>query len=379
LKRFLTVFLGILVCGSLLGGQVAKPKLNLNKLKGTLKSVKDKRATLSRKLTETRKQVRAVKGDIQSLDTKIVDLSDKLVSTTNRLQKTVVVQKQVQESLEEATKRVAATKAQVQNRLRWMYIHGESSMADVLLASKSIGEFASRGFLLQEIAHADRDLFERHADNQRQVAIRKKRVDSIVREVADLRGRQTQQKIGLTDTRNDKASVLGQLRNKQADLERLVRQLDQEEASIQARIQAYYRSLGGKAPLPKFTGRMGRPTAGRVNSGFGMRFHPILHRNRMHTGVDFAGGHGAAIVAAADGIVIAATYGNGYGKMVMVDHGGGVSTLYGHCSSFLVGSGQRVKRGQRIASVGATGLATGPHLHFEVRVNGKPQNPMKWL
>ncbi len=379
MRRFFTILFGVLLFGSLVTGQSSKQKPNLDKLKGSLKTVNDKRSTISRKLKETRKQVRAVKGDIQSLDTKIVDLGNQLETTTNRLQKTIVVQRQVQESLEEATKRVAATKVQVQNRLRWMYVHGESSMADVLLGSKSIGEFASRGFLLQEIAHADRDLFERHTENQMQVSIRKHRVDTIVREVADLRGRQTQQRIGLTDTRSDKASVLGQLRTKQADLERLVRQLDQEEASIQARIQAYYRSLGGKKPLPKFTGRMGRPTAGGVNSGFGMRFHPILHRNRMHTGVDFAGGYGAGIVAAADGVVIAATYGNGYGKMVMIDHGGGVSTLYGHCSSFSVSSGQRVKRGQRIASVGATGLATGPHLHFEVRVNGKPQNPMKWL
>ncbi len=379
MRRVLSVLIGVFICGGFVGGQTSKQKPNLNKLKGSLKSVKDKRSTLSRKLTETRKQVRVVKGDIQSLDTKIVDLGNQLESTTNRLEKTIVVQKQVKESLDEATTRVAATKVQVQNRLRWMYVNGESSMADVLLTSKSIGEFASRGFLLQEIAHADRDLFERHTENQRLVTVRKKRVDSIVREIADLRGRQTQQKIGLTDTRTDKATVLGQLRNKQADLERLVRQLDQEEASIQARIQAYYRSLGGKAPLPKFTGRMGRPTAGGVNSGYGMRFHPILKRNRMHTGVDFAGGYGVSIKAAADGVVIAATYGNGYGKMVMVDHGGGVSTLYGHCSSFSVSSGQRVKRGQRIASVGATGLATGPHLHFEVRVNGKPQNPMRWL
>lgn len=99
----------------------------------------------------------------------------------------------------------------------------------------------------------------------------------------------------------------------------------------------------------------------------------------MHSGVDFGGGYGAAVSAVADGVVIAATTLGGYGQVVILDHGGGVSTVYAHLSSFAVGSGQTVRRGQRIGAIGSTGLSTGPHLHFEVHVRGRKVNPMSYL
>jgi murein DD-endopeptidase MepM/ murein hydrolase activator NlpD len=104
--------------------------------------------------------------------------------------------------------------------------------------------------------------------------------------------------------------------------------------------------------------------------------HPILGVRRMHTGVDIAAGSGTPIHAAGGGVVVYAARLGGYGNCVIVDHGGGLATLYGHCSSIAVGAGQRVSQGQVIAYVGATGLATGPHLHFEVRRNGTPVNPL---
>jgi murein DD-endopeptidase MepM/ murein hydrolase activator NlpD len=110
-----------------------------------------------------------------------------------------------------------------------------------------------------------------------------------------------------------------------------------------------------------------------------MRFHPILRVNRLHTGVDFAAPHGTPIRAAADGIVISASYLRGYGNTVILQHGGNMQTVYAHCSGFSVGAGQTVKRGQVIASVGSTGYSTGPHLHFEVRLNGRPVNPRGWI
>ena len=133
---------------------------------------------------------------------------------------------------------------------------------------------------------------------------------------------------------------------------------------------------------------MGWPVPGfyRITSPFGWRMHPVLHVRKLHTGIDIGKNPGqaiagAAIVAAGNGTVISAGYRSGYGNTVMIDHGNGVVTLYAHQPSggIKVSVGQHVKKGQRIGTVGMTGYATGPHLHFEVRVNGTPVNPMRYL
>jgi murein DD-endopeptidase MepM/ murein hydrolase activator NlpD len=118
------------------------------------------------------------------------------------------------------------------------------------------------------------------------------------------------------------------------------------------------------------------PVAGRITSGFGLRFHPILRFTRMHTGLDFGAAWGSPIVAAADGQVVAAGGIGGYGRAGEVAHGGGIMTLYGHMSAVAASPGQMVRQGQVIGYVGSSGLSTGPHLHFEVRMNGRPVDPM---
>jgi murein DD-endopeptidase MepM/ murein hydrolase activator NlpD len=124
---------------------------------------------------------------------------------------------------------------------------------------------------------------------------------------------------------------------------------------------------------------MQRPSDGRITSGYGWRTHPIFGTRRMHTGTDFGPGYGAPIYAAETGTVISANARGGYGNTIIIDHGQGLTTLYAHQSRFAVSSGARVTRGQVIGYVGSTGNSTGPHLHFEVRVNGAHRDPMNYL
>lgn len=149
--------------------------------------------------------------------------------------------------------------------------------------------------------------------------------------------------------------------------------LEREEDSIRSLIAARA-SSGGRAP-----GQLVRPVPGPIGSGFGPRFHPILGYMRMHNGVDMACRTGDPIVAAGDGTVIFAGVKGGYGNAIMIDHGGGMVTLYGHQSGFAVSSGASVAAGQTIGYCGSTGLSTEPHLHFEVRIEGIPKNPAGYL
>ena len=122
-----------------------------------------------------------------------------------------------------------------------------------------------------------------------------------------------------------------------------------------------------------------RPVSGAVTSGFGMRKHPVFGDYRQHNGVDFYASHGAVVVAADSGTVITSTYNSSYGNYVVIAHGGGMTTLYAHLSSRSVSVGDGVSKGQQVGLVGSTGISTGPHLHFEVSVNGTRINPMTKL
>ncbi|MBT8213570.1 MAG: peptidoglycan DD-metalloendopeptidase family protein [Acidimicrobiia bacterium] len=166
---------------------------------------------------------------------------------------------------------------------------------------------------------------------------------------------------------------LAQLEAEEAKFRDELDVLAAEQANIEELIAERARQAGS-AP-----GLLLRPVPGPISSGFGPRLHPILGYTRMHTGLDMSAGQGDPIVAGADGIVILASYNGGYGNTVMIDHGGGMVTLYAHQSSLAVVYGQSVATGDLIGYIGSTGLSTGPHLHFEVRINGEPVDPAQFL
>jgi murein DD-endopeptidase MepM/ murein hydrolase activator NlpD len=172
-------------------------------------------------------------------------------------------------------------------------------------------------------------------------------------------------------------ALLDQVRSHKSEFEAEINALQAESDSI----TAFLHTLQGDGGIVvSGHGVLSIPIPGApVTSGFGSRVHPIFGTVRMHTGIDFGAGTGTPIRAAADGTVVSAGTLGGYGNATIIDHGNGLATLYGHQSRLLVSQGQHVVRGQVIGLVGSTGFATGPHLHFEVRVSGTPVNPVSYL
>ena len=359
----------------------SKRKKSVSQLQRDLRSLQSRKAALRRELRTNKKTTNVVLAQIKEVDASLVDISAKLEDTGEQLDQSKSRQRVVATELDKATQKLGESKEQVRARIKRMYMQGDTTFLSVLVGSGDVGEIASRQFVMQKIAEQDKKVFLNYVALRNQVRDKKEEADNLVHKVATLMETQKDQQESLKDAKDRKSDYLQDLRQRKDQIQGMLRQFEEDEASIASQIRSYQRrtSKGGKTPTRYTGGRFAYPVHGSITSNFGMRFHPILKINRLHAGCDFGASTGTPIYAAASGTVIQATYMRGYGNVVMIDHGGGISTVYGHCSRLGVSSGQQVKRGQKIANVGSTGLATGPHLHFEVRVNGRPVNPRGYL
>lgn len=357
-------------------GQKSRTK-KVQTLTKNLKSVKEKKQAIQSQLRQKKRQAKEVVTDIARADERLGSLEDRVQDTESRLVKGRVEQERLTGELKVVNAKLGAKKVEMRKRLRMEYLRPSGSVLTAIVKSESLGELASRRALHEMVARKDRELFDEVKDLCLEAEQKKRRQDMLVREIAGLVERQKSEQAELKVAKKQKEGYLVELREQQSELQDQYDELEQESRSIEAQIRAYQaaRQNSGQA-VTAFRGSLMMPVSGgRVGSGFGMRFHPILKRSRMHTGVDIGASSGTPIKAAGPGVVISANYRGGYGNCVMIDHGGGLSTLYGHCSKLYVRSGQAVKKGQVIAAVGSTGLSTGPHLHFETRINGRPVNP----
>ena len=274
-------------------------------------------------------------------------------------------------------RRLDEHRARLRGRLRDVYKYGRTGYAEVLFGASDFGEFVTRWHFVTAIVQADGRLM---ADYEADVEERRILQASLRREHAQLESITTQtrsRRQEILQQEQTKRAVLTRLQRERAAYEQMVRELEENSKELEVLI---LRTQTRSIPQPGLRGGLRAfiwPARGAFTSGFGLRRHPIFRIRRMHTGVDIAAPRGAPVQAAADGRVIYTGWFGGYGKIVILDHGGGVSTLYAHLSQILTEEGRAVRQGQVIGRVGSTGYSTGPHVHFEVRVNGRPIDPTR--
>ena len=298
--------------------------------------------------------------------------------------------------LAEAQKRLEGRESVFYKRVRDIYINGRLSYLDVVIGSKDFSDFANRLEVLKRIIDSDITLINEikkeradiEAHKQKLEADRAKLVElekAALAKQAEIEQKKAERNVVLQKAQNDRATAMQaieELNASSAQVSAMLKERQAARAAAAAAAAAVAQSSGGQGASDNWvqgTGQLGWPVSGEITSPYGYRVHPIWGTTIYHSGIDIGVDEGTPVHAADGGVVVWSGWMGGYGYAVVIDHGNGLSTLYGHNSELAVDEGQSVAKGQVISYAGSTGNSTGPHVHFEVRVNGDPVDPMGYL
>ena len=356
-------------------------------LASTLEQKKEELSEVNNQLKERRQQLREnekkqqdIVKELDSIERDIAQISSDLEryeQDLSKLQQSIAELEPLLQKKEEALKK----KTEILNqRLRDIYMQGNLSYLEVLLDSTSMSDFLTRLDFLKRLMENDAKLVKETAAERDELARQKRELEEKKEQVISLKRATELKRNTLAARSQEREDTLRRLQADKAACERAIKELEESSRRLTQIIQQYQSKNPNPSP-PQGNGSMIWPAAAPITpgSGYEMRWHPIYGTYSMHTGIDIGAPHGAPVKAADGGTVIYVGWMGGYGNTVIVDHGGGISTLYAHLSGFAVSSGTTVSQGQVIAYVGSTGNSTGPHLHFEVRVNGYHTNPLAYL
>ncbi len=348
-------------------------------------NLREQRANLQSQLDASNAQIEIIQSDVSELVNQITELNEQITSQEieiellqqqkEDLEKTIV---ETEENLEIATEEFEKQKKQLEERLVASYKAGETTYLDVLLQSSSLSEFISNYYMISELVSADEKMLERISEQKEQLEFAKLELKRQKKELNTTVEESENKAVSLENMRVISNSYIAQLSAEEAEYTNSIVEMQTEIKKVEAeiltaaRMNIGYDYVGGEMawPVPGYT---------LITSPYGMRTHPITGVYKLHTGTDISAPMGTDFIAANDGVVAKAEYNYAYGNMVMINHGGGVSTLYAHGSQILVEVGQSVTRGEPVLKVGSTGYSTGPHAHFEVRINGQYTDPMPYI
>lgn len=353
-----------------------------DKLKAAETSKKEAQAALS----AVQSEITDAKGQRQQLDISISALENEIYALSKQIKENEKDIALAEDELDEAEKKQNEYEGIFKERVRVMYERNDLSFLNLLFGSKSFSDLLKRVETVSQIVRYDKAVMQKMADAQAEIADRKAGLEEAAAVIKLNREIQTAKKAELDASKSALSAVISALEADEDAHRAALDEADAAEAALRAEIKAMTSSANSSGTAtPKPAADSGgtfcwpTPSTRYVTSPYGTRFHPVQKRNKTHTGIDIGAGHGASIVAAESGTVLRAGWNSGYGNYVVIDHGNGMQTLYGHCSALLVQSGQTVSRGEQIAKVGSTGVSTGPHLHFEVLIHGSYTDPMSYF
>ena len=329
-----------------------------------LQAVQDELSANMQELQDLDNQIAQSQNELNNINTDINDLMKQITENEEKLNKTQAEFDKIQDLLDA--------------RIIKMYETPKFEFLQVILASKNATEFLSTYYAMKELAEYDKELLDTVRKQKEEIETTKKILAEKKRQV--IASKQTQQKKAqvLANTKTMRQYYISKLSTEEQELQAKIDNYNNQVETIEAEIKLMALNsvsadyIGGALTWPI-------PGYNTITSEFGMRVHPITGAYKLHTGTDIGAPMGADFVAMGKGVVTKASMTPAYGNMVIIDHGGGVQTLYAHGSEILVQVGQEVEAGTPVLKVGSTGYSTGPHAHFEIRINGQPVNPMDYL
>ena len=373
----------------------------------SLKEAQQEKAALEKALEDAKQTINELKeskGDVQEkvndLNTQLMNISSQITALENQLaqknQELTEKKDQIEDTksqLEDAKKQEEQQYADMKVRIQFMYENAQESYFEALFSSESFSDFLNSAEYIIQIQEYDRKKLNEYQDTVDYIENVEKQFEEDYATLEEIKKEVEQEKASVEQ---EKASVAALMKQRETELAGIEGNIDSAQsdadfyaAEIKAqeeiiaeikRIEAE-KAAAGKQDNP-YTGGVFTwpcPSSTRVTSDYGTRVSPMGGASSNHKGIDIGASGGAAIVAAADGTVTTAAYSSAAGNYVMIDHGGGLYTVYMHASALLVSPGQTVSAGQTIAQVGSTGISTGNHLHFGVSLNGSYVSPWSYL
>lgn len=364
-------------------------KQKASSLEEEKKKVEDTLKSLEGLKSDAAAYVKQLDNSLDSLNREVEQLAGQVADKEAEIEKT-------QEELAQAQTVEEEQYDSMKLRIKYMYERGNVSMLDLLLQSEDIVQLMNRAEYIRKISEYDKKMMDEYVATKEAITAQEAKLEE---EHAQLLGLQEQTQIKQQSVETLLAQKSRELKNFENQIQAAEGQISQYEQDIKAqedkvkaleaeikRKEEEARKAAEAAGKKYNTVSLGNinfiwpcPSSSRITSGFGGRSSPTEGASSNHQGIDIGASTGSAIVAAASGTVVISTYSYSAGNYVMLSHGGGVYTVYMHCSQLLVSEGQEVTQGQTIAKVGSTGYSTGPHLHFGVRSGGKYLNPLNYV
>lgn len=381
---FIAGFLAVLMIGSILvsalSASAAVTQSTVNGLKDKLSSLTDKKKQAKQELAALQSRKSSILEEIGKLDAAIeaaeaeLEVQEELIAQLDGL----IVIKEAE--LAESQRKEAEQYDKLKDRVRFMHENGSMSYLSILLSSDDFSDFLSRYEIVSQISKYDKKLFEELKALKEQIAEQKASLEADRADAVKVKASMEANKQELEATYNDRNAQMKQIEAAEGDAKAQYLEIEAEEDRLSEEIKKAVNELAKSQASATYVGgsfMWPLPAANNVvTCKYGMRTHPITGVYKLHTGVDLRASSGTKIYAANSGTVTTAAYSTAYGYYVVINHGGGVATLYAHMSKMAVSRGQKVSQGAVIGYVGSTGYSTGPHLHFEIIKNGNYVDPI---